>query len=38
MPASTSAAPMRIATWVSWPQACITPTSSPLYVVVTVEA
>ena len=31
MPASTSAAPMRIATWLSWPQACITPTSCPLY-------
>ena len=27
---NTSAAPMSIATWLSWPQACITPTSWPL--------
>ena len=31
-PASTSATPIRIATWASWPQACMTPTSWPLYV------
>jgi hypothetical protein len=30
MEASTSAAPIRIATWASWPQACITPTVAPL--------
>ena len=29
MPASTSATPSRIATWPSWPHACITPTVSP---------
>ena len=28
--ASTSATPMRMATWLSWPQACMTPTSWPL--------
>ena len=29
MPASASATPSRIATWPSWPHACITPTVSP---------
>ena len=28
--AKCSATPIRIATWVSWPQACITPVSCPL--------
>ncbi len=31
IPASTSAAPRSIAMWKSWPQACMTPTSRPLY-------
>ncbi|MNU08131.1 hypothetical protein D3C72_2540390 [compost metagenome] len=29
MPASTSAAPISMAVWASWPQACITGTSLP---------
>ena len=37
-PASTSATPIRMAVWQSWPQACITPTSSPFQVVRTLEA
>jgi hypothetical protein len=31
MPASTSATPIRMATWLSWPQACITPTEAPCH-------
>ena len=35
---SASATPSRIATCMSWPQACITPTGWPRYVLFTVEA
>src|SRR3990172_8822499 len=37
IPASTSAVPNRMATWLSWPQACMTPTSCPWYWVRTVD-
>ncbi len=37
-PASTLATPIRIAVWQSWPQACITPTSSPFHMVRTFDA
>ena len=37
MPASTLAAPSRMAVWPSWPQACITPTFSPRYSAVAVD-
>ena len=38
MPARTSAVPIRIATWLSWPQACITGTVWPRYLPVAFEA
>ncbi len=37
MPARISAVPIRMATWLSWPQACITGTVWPLYCAVTFE-
>ena len=37
-PASTSATPIRMATWASWPQACMTPTGSPFHCAFTFEA
>ena len=37
IPASTSAAPMRMAVCASWPHACITPTSRPLNCAFTVD-
>ena len=37
-PARTSATPIRMATWASWPQACMTPTDSPFHCAFTFEA
>ena len=35
--AKISAVPINMATWVSWPHACITPTACPLYSPITLE-